>query len=445
MIKIKEQKRLVALFFAVMVFDATSANAQSIKSEVKEINTATGVPYTQKIVALNNDTTIAFTQSINGNMPYVFYLTPTPLGITNADVAELVDPNYIVNDVKTLSIGSNNLVFFCGEFKGQGFIARAIITNLFAGGTNAFQCNMIQNSVSIDKIEVFNNTSGIHVVGIGTNVNGQSFFLDSDMSTNGLYYCINQNETLDDLTINNQYVITVGRNNNSQMATDIILRRYDKNNIPAPTNEIAFNFAKSNILHKLHVKTIYNDSIAVVGITDNNTASTLAMIVDATTFGIVKAEYFDGYKYQSIEVRDLTYYPTLKELIILEYTTSQPTATPMDAAIVWDVVANPASSVDIYYGLNMMNTLLLLNGIVEYQPYNFAAIGIDPNTQLVNIWYGDRSITGNFNCNKYVKEALIKAPVSKGSALSVNSMSHFAIWNNEGTNPSIEQVIPNCK
>jgi hypothetical protein len=86
-----------------------------------------------------------------------------------------------------------------------------------------------------------------------------------------------------------------------------------------------------------------------------------------------------------------------------------------------------------------------LNGITEYDAFDFAAIGIDPNTQLVNIWYGDRSISGNFNCNQYANEVLITAPVSKTNVQSVNQLNSPVIWELNNAQSSVERLYINCK
>jgi hypothetical protein len=86
-----------------------------------------------------------------------------------------------------------------------------------------------------------------------------------------------------------------------------------------------------------------------------------------------------------------------------------------------------------------------LNGITEYDAFDFAAIGIDPNTQLVNIWYGDRSISGKFNCNQYANEVLITAPVSKTNVLSVIQLISPVNRLNDYAQSSVEGVSINCK
>ncbi|MDR1847930.1 MAG: hypothetical protein LBR17_07450, partial [Bacteroidales bacterium] len=75
MTKFKEQKRLVALFFAVMFFDATSAFAQnSIQSEVWEVTQQQDFQYTQKVITEDPQTTISFTQH-QATGEYEFYRT----------------------------------------------------------------------------------------------------------------------------------------------------------------------------------------------------------------------------------------------------------------------------------------------------------------------------------------------------------------------------------
>jgi hypothetical protein len=246
---------------------------------------------------------------------------------------------------------------------------------------------------------------------IGVDVNNQSFFLHLDYGTLNyeMFYSNYPNEIIDDLEINSQYVVTVGHAPSLFSGFDLVITRYDINVITT-NNQLALNFPNDKLLYKLHAKTVFNENLAVVGTTDYNGASTLMCVFDVINPSIIKTEWMDGYGNQTIDIRDLAYYPSTKELIILELANTSQSTIPQDAAIVWDVVNPSPITVNIYYGLQNGNPLLL-NGICEYMPHHFAAIGIDTsNMNTVSIWYGEVLINvPTSSCNIPVIEQTLSA------------------------------------
>ncbi|MDR1846958.1 MAG: hypothetical protein LBR17_02440 [Bacteroidales bacterium] len=322
MIRIKEQKRLVALFFAVMFFDATGAFAQnSIQSEVKEIQSPTGQPYTQKIIF--DTVSISFSQSGYTNNPYIFYRTKVG-SPTATEVAHLVNPDFHVKDVKVLG----NEMFFCGDFGGKGFIAREVTNSFFTNGT--FKWDFIQNSMSIEKIEVFNNQSGLQIVGIGIDPNKQTFFLhyDEPAGNYDIYQSSDPKEVMEDLELNSQHILTVSYLPLQSGTVGVVIRRYDQNNISvATTIQRSFDFKTYNdTLSKFQAKTIWGDYLAVVGTAKDAGTAILAatFAVTINTMPILQADRIEGFNDANIKIRDLTYNDNSGDqtLLILASTTS---------------------------------------------------------------------------------------------------------------------------
>lgn len=229
-------KKLLLSLIAIVFTIQSLAQTQGVVSAVREINRI-GEIYSQKIITLDNANAIILSHgSSNGN--YEFYKTAD--NSTNADLAIIPD-GFIVKDFQILDDG----IYFCGSVSNKdigatrGFIARATIYNLFYNAS--FDFDTIQNTQSIDKIKVYyDNNSAIQIVGIGIDNNVQNLFIHCDENNNwgyDIYQSSSIAEMFDDIILKGNYVVTVGREDNS--GNNLVVRRYEKNNI-ANISQIKF-------------------------------------------------------------------------------------------------------------------------------------------------------------------------------------------------------------
>ncbi|MDR1846657.1 MAG: hypothetical protein LBR17_00860 [Bacteroidales bacterium] len=418
---ITNNKIIVTILLVLGCFFAISkvfAQTQPIQSEVWNMEGIKGIPYTQKIIKEDMYTLIAFSQIDTQNNPYVFYRTS--IGNANIDVAEL-PPEFKVKDMVIL----NDTIYFCGYIENSsGFIARAKISDLFYN--NYFDFDLISISDSIRKIEVYkrNSDNKIQIVAVGTDTHQIDFFLHSDEVISwsyDIYYNTNYTELVDDLEINDEYVVTVGSVSSyysSPFGTGIIIRRYEKNNIPNNDHQMFAQYAMIPLYDRFQAKTIYGNYLAIVGVVYNDfhpsyPIKTLLLIADVMnpTISLPIQQNVDG-NFTKDFLRNLTFYDVDRKMIILESKNSGLYSYPYDAAIIWDIsnIYSPATTIDLYYGLDANNNHVFYNGIIEYSPYNFCAIGILDETAPTEVilWYGDRNTFGAFNCNAATQEQLVQ-------------------------------------
>jgi hypothetical protein len=189
-------------------------------------------------------------------------------------------PNFIVRDFKIL--GSD--IYFCGQTNNQGFVAKTTINNLFSNAS--FDFGILQQTLSINKIQVYyDNTSNVRIVGIGCNSSNQAVFVDCNGSgwNYDVYQSPSTTEIFDDIILQNNEVITIGRPTLSIIET--ILGKYYKNNMSSMRMKI-YQTSGWRFMDTLVATTIGTDSIAIVGeCTDyeDNNLVTIALIVNINT------------------------------------------------------------------------------------------------------------------------------------------------------------------
>ncbi|MDR1725371.1 MAG: hypothetical protein LBR28_03160 [Bacteroidales bacterium] len=212
---------------------------------------------------------------------------------------------------------------------------------------------------------------------------------------------------MDDLEINSQYAVTVGRKDKS---ANFIVRRYDRNNITS-TIENTYVTKEKN-LDKFHAQSIDNDYLAVVTTSTNTQLSkTLCFVVDvpaSPNMNILQSQYIDGYREQNIIIRDIDYDSADQHILFVENTPSASVPIATYAIVDWDVSFPNPVNVNIYYPTYPN---YLLNGITNLEPatHRFAAVGVDQSNNEYVIWYGERN--GFLNtCNNPVLEQTISYP-----------------------------------
>ncbi|MDR0789860.1 MAG: hypothetical protein LBO06_03580 [Bacteroidales bacterium] len=432
------RKLITLLTFTLAGFGA-AAQTQPIQSEVQEVQQGfNAFAYTQKIVAEDPDDFIAFSQTDLSGEPYVFYFIQ--VSSQDAILAEL-DPDFAVKDMVLLK----DTIYFCGQFaQDMGFIARAQISDLF--WNNVFEYDVVPDFASIDKVEAYYRPSDavLQIAAIGTRYNSTfSYLFHSDEALGWQSEILYDNtatpEILDDLELSTKGVMTVGRKFNL-LGTGIIVREYDKDYLMSYF-DVMEGYPALYALNKLHMKFTEDEKLAIAGtFINNNTAQTrtLALIADMYSINFVAREYFDGYNNTDIDVRDLAYFPADGKALILETTTSTGYPTnPFDAAIEFDVLNPPSSNVDMYYGVDASGNRIYYSGIVEYQPFQFAAIGVtDANSGQLVVWLGDRSVYGVFDCNKPELEILNQDSLTPWATQNLVQQSIAPInWQPSSTHP----------
>jgi hypothetical protein len=424
-LKIRTVVAIVLLLMVLCTTDSVVAQGVSkIFSEIREINDS-GITYTQKIVAVGDSATISFSQS-SSTTQYVFYYTDVNLP-NNVNVAELPQ-QYEVKDMVILE----DRIYFCGQTaNANGFIARAKINDLFF--SSSFDVDIINNAKSIDKIEVYlrPRDNAVQIVTIGTDANkAQPFFLHSDEAIGwhyDFYYPNNSSETFDDLELNEEYVLSIGTYFDGAQ-TAIIVRRYEKNNIP---NFIQRTYpllpaSYYSPLNKFHAKTIQSGYLAIVGTVIYNdpqlptTTRAIMLVSDVnnSSMPLLQQQYLEGSQSFDIMIRDLSYHDADGTMLIVSSFPAYPNPNnTYDAVLTWDVSQStlPTSVMKYYTAVGpVVNPLILLNGVVEYKPYLFAAIGVDNTSDNVNVWYANRQIFSNtYHCSKPLPETLY--PMSMGN------------------------------
>jgi len=388
---------LIAIVFTIQ----SLAQTQGVVSAVREINRI-GEIYSQKIITLDNANAIILSHgSSNGN--YEFYKTAD--NSTNADLAIIPD-GFIVKDFQILDDG----IYFCGSVSNKdigatrGFIARATIDNLFYNAS--FDFDTIQNTQSIDKIKVYyDNNSAIQIVGIGIDNNVQHLFIHCDENNNwgyDIYQSSSIAEMFDDIILKGNYVVTVGREDNS--GYNLVFRRYEKNNITNISQTKFINYTGWQYEDSFLADTIGGNSIAAVtsGIDGGNNLITLAHFINVLSLSMQQIQAYGSNKYFGHEyrlIRDIKYSYIDNKLLILEETPKfSTTLNPVNSIIVLDA-SFPYNNyyADVFYSyINGID--YKFNSIKEYQPSIFVTTGINPNNNKVEIWKGNRSILGG-NCN----------------------------------------------
>jgi hypothetical protein len=389
--------------FALVLFMGLNASAfaqNSIQGVVWEVTQQQDIQYTQKVITEDPQTTISFTQH-QSTGEYEFYRTI--MGNPNIQ-SVLLNSSYKVNDMFLLTIGNFKFLLFCGVFNGNvGFIAKANITTSFFTNPPQFDIFTVASSNSIDKIKAYLDANNQpQIVAIGTDNNNKSFFLHFDGATlvYEIYNVFNTNETMDDIEITKNFVVTTGRQ--MQNSSNIIVRVFDKNSIPNEYEYIFYlNYPTNN---PVLCKTTINDNVAIMATTANN-AQTHCFELNLTPalMTLLNSQWIDGYGNNSISIRDADFDYVDNHLIIVEQTPSLNYPNNDYAVIAWDII-NSAPNVDIYYGL-FNNDNYILNGITALDPNKnlFATVGIYPKSNEWLIWYGYRNTTGG-NCNKSFTE-----------------------------------------
>ncbi|MDR0789509.1 MAG: hypothetical protein LBO06_01795 [Bacteroidales bacterium] len=408
------------LVFAVAIALAMQGFAQTVgvQSVVREIS-QTGQINTQKIISVNQDTVIILSQTTNGE--FEFYLVGE--NASNVDVAE-IPANFEVKDLKVLG----GLIYFCGQVtqnnQVNGFVARARIADLFKYSN--FKWDTIQNSKSIDKIEVYYYESQfVYIVGIGVDNNGKSLFVHCDEYANWNYYIYQSpyaDEIFDDIILkdtvvmypitNLKYVITVGRRNNEK---DIVVRTYYKYNISNTSEHVYHLFANNDELapYPLHADSLHYKWIAIAGIIEDvsgNDEKTTAFFVDIAatpSFYMYQTQSFGSYNKGDADIRDIMYSEIDTTLLIVENIPMTSFISPVNSISVVDArpyLIPPPSQVDVFYS-DINGDNYPFNSITELLPYQFITAGINPNNQQINIWRGDRSNL-NGNCNYLTSEGV---------------------------------------
>jgi hypothetical protein len=436
------KKLLWVVVIATTLFATLNAKAQSIQSEINEFQGFNGIAQTQKIITENANTMIAFSKTDLSNNPYVFYRIIN--GSVNADIAELPS-QFEVKDMAIL----NDTLYFCGQINGtDGYIAKSYISDLFYN--QYFEWDILQPDIaSVDKIEAYNRNTdnAIQIVALGTkkSYSNSMYFIHCDEMLGWqyqLYWYWNTYGTdfLDDLEISDKFVITTGRINAQGIGSGITIRVYDRDNI-SNSYDTMFGYVNYYAFNQFHAKIIDNHKLAVVGTANYGiNPVTLVMIADITVNPMihVQTQWFDGYGNHNIKVKDLAYFsnnPNDKKLLILESVSSSMFPNnPFDAVIEYDYTSTYPTT-DIYYSIDLYNNNLYYNGIVEYQPFQFAAIGTLANYDTpVILWYGDRNQYGNFSCNIVVQENLNDETPISISITSSQFESINLVWQNESTN-----------
>ncbi|MDR0790205.1 MAG: hypothetical protein LBO06_05385 [Bacteroidales bacterium] len=413
-------RTLVAIFSIVFLF-ATNAMAQSpgAVSTVREISNAGNV-YTQKIAVLNTDTTVILSQA-SDQSHYDFYLVDeNAVVVSHAEIPS----NYVVLDFKILE----DTIYFCGQVANeelvQGFVARAGTSDLFFNAN--FDWDVIQTTLVIDKIEVYHNPDNlrIQIVGIGRDMDGTSLFVHCDESASwnyDIYKSYNQTEIFDDICLRQCPgfyphlfdVFIAGRSDNNER---MVVRKIFMNNFTTSFNAYYDLYAgyQATLPYPIVLDSFSYRTIAIAGIINaaSGVERTNVFTIDisapvvALTFYLRQIQSYGSYNKGEAVIRDLMFdtVGTNDRLIVLE--DAQTSINPNVLSSLYVLVPHTATvttyNADVFYS-SISGTNYPFNSLTRFAPYDFVVAGINPKTQKVATWRGDRSSL-NGNCNLLINE-----------------------------------------
>jgi hypothetical protein len=188
----KQMKKVICLLLGIFIFIPIITQGQvptTVNSELREFDDSI-YDGTEKIIKLNEDTTIVLAQRRISNN-YAFYLVGE--GANTSQLSEL--PSYLkVNDMKLF----DDYLYFCGQYNNQeGFIGRLKVNILGSPTLDTIQWSKVYRSTNLNKLELYKDTltTYTHIVAIGNYENGD-IFLHSYEGTNWRYEIDTINNTL---------------------------------------------------------------------------------------------------------------------------------------------------------------------------------------------------------------------------------------------------------
>lgn len=409
-------KKVICLLLGIFIFIPIITQGQvptTVNSELREFDDSI-YDGTEKIIKLNEDTTIVLAQRRISNN-YAFYLVGE--GANTSQLSEL--PSYLkVNDMKLF----DDYLYFCGQYNNQeGFIGRLKVNILGSPTLDTIQWSKVLKSTNLNKLELYKDTltTYTHIVAIGTYENGD-IFLHSYEGTNWRYEIDTINNTLNtgtreyfkDLAVNKNYVVVAGlydiydTTTGYQIYKFLNIRKYDKYNIPTIAPIIyRYNYTVHNLsplFDKLILKTIDDSNIAVAATIQYN-SNTFGIVGKYNTYNptVLSNIQLNGYvDTTKTEIRDISYNSINNKLSVLELTRT--TTVPNTY---WNYVFELDFNQNSYFAKVFTNrTIYSFNSIVEYKPDYYATIGIDILNNNMVIWDRNRNYTAYTNCDKFLNE-----------------------------------------
>lgn len=199
-----------------------------------------------------------------------------------------INNSYTVNDFKIID---NSFVYYCGkyfdssDYKFKGFIGFFKISEFLSN--NIINMNIYKNFSlggsyvgisNLSKLEVFYESGKLHIVSIGSTSNhNKACILEIVSNLAGIAgsYNVgvleNSNETIDDIAVTDNYVVTVGGMISSP---DAAIHKFSRQNIFSdtvpydttytyPTNEIDSNLHVSEDLENFLITHVLDDIVAI--------------------------------------------------------------------------------------------------------------------------------------------------------------------------------------
>lgn len=381
-------KRIILIWIVSLL--SIQAFSQSIKSEVLDFERI-GDIYTQKTVINFGDTYIL---SQNGTNSEIY-------NVNTSQVAVLPSNLY----VKDFTVYGTQL-FFCGVSSGVGFIARADLNDFF--NLNLYYLTPVRYAISIDKMLLDTYSGTYNLACIGIDNSGVSMFVHCQLNSTmiEIYKSTIQNEVFDDLILQGQDIIIVGRD--PSYASDFIIRGFDRYNYSQTFYDRYDNGTGWSYTNRLLATPLNGNSIAIVGEGEDggDNLITIASFVDLNNaiphftkwFG---SDKFEGNGGEFARIKDIMFSTADNKLLILEeyphsFTNPSPFTQLITSIMVLDIVQYVTNRDAIYSYIDGIDHKY--NNLIEKTQYVFLATGINPSNNKVEIWEGNRSIMGG-NCN----------------------------------------------
>ncbi|MBP1630665.1 MAG: hypothetical protein H6Q15_1558 [Bacteroidetes bacterium] len=378
------------ILFGIVSLLTIQANSQSISSVVEDFN-RTGDIYTQRTVIDNN---ITYILSQNGTNSEIYKVNSSQVAVLPSNI-----------QVKDFAIFGTQL-FFCGVSSGLGFIARANLNDFFTN--NEYYFTYVRGAISIDKMLLDTYSGTYNLACIGIDNTGVSMFVHCQLNSTmiEIFKTTIQNEVFDDLILQGQDIIIVGRDPN--YASDFIIRGFDRYNYSQTFYDRYDNGTGWSYTNRLLATPLNGNSIAIVGEGEDggDNLITLASFVDLNNAIPHFTKWFGSDKYKGnngefARIKDIMFSTADNKLLILEeypysFTAPSPFTQLITSIMVLDIVQSLTNRDAIYSYIQGIDHKY--NNLIEKDPYVFLATGINPSNNQVELWEGNRSIMGG-NCN----------------------------------------------